>query len=1077
MGLKYNAFISYRHSEADSKIAAEVQTRLERFRIPKAIVEKTGVKRIERIFRDKEELPITSDLNEDIDMALANSDKLIVICSTRTGESIWVRKEIETFLKYHDKKDVFTVLVDGEPEEVIPDILMHDTTVNYLPGGQLETKDVMIEPLSCDYRMDIKKARKYELPRLAAAIIGCSYDELVQRRKQYIRRRNSIIGGCAAVAIAAIIGYLTWSLLQIRMNYERAESNYALAQSNLALAEENYAQAQANYMDALRNQSAYLASESEELLEAGDRLGAVQLALAALPSEGKDRPVTSDAEYALSTALGLYLSPGVTDTAVIWNYGSGDHINKFRVDYKNMRVAVLDTLGTLNIWSLNDHTLLGTFISDDSKLTNFVIDSEGRVILAYKNMIRVMDSDLETELWNLPWEDKSSADTNFESFRISYDGSEFLYFSRGAFVVLDLFTGEEKLQYDLNDIVENPDDSIWDIAINKAVFSPDGSKIALLYTSGIDVRGIIIYDRETLEWKTVGEGYGYVSDLAFTPDSEKLLIEHEEDVEDGSLDWFGVQILKEGSRVTECNDAETGKLLWNTAVSHTLVGYDSGMTFVKYGTGDDISDAVAVGFSNKCVIIELQTGEILSERELASEYIDAYLNTSETRLYMILRNGQYAIVKLDEPDTGTLIYMYFEEMIDDSAVFTGADGANHYLIKCSDSNYLAEYSSFFYDRSYNAVQGTGSGGAKTAFVSGKRLLALDGDMNLYCVDMASANVVWTAKVEGEYFTAVNFIGTDEFGNVYMNNSNNISGEYGDKLYKIDIAGGNITRVTDLPDINTYNTDYVDGCIYFSCSGGYSEAPYIYKYDTSDGSGETFELKPEEEGYFPTCKLRVSPDGKHAIMLDQFTTNGTTYLTSLESGNMIALDYTGETFAYWSPDSEWVAVSNGERVSIYEADGPKIAEISDLETTVNDVFVCEKGLVVLMNNGMVGLYDMNGNILNSLDAFRGNIDTTIVNHEDISFEIVDDILIIKRKDYSSVIYLDEFKVKVIIIGLLAYDKDNEKFYVRVYGDVGGAGSLGYFKVKSIEELVAEGMEFIGDAAMSADMKKRYGIEDT
>ena len=168
-------------------------------------------------------------------------------------------------------------------------------------------------------------------------------------------------------------------------------------------------------------------------------------------------------------------------------------------------------------------------------------------------------------------------------------------------------------------------------------------------------------------------------------------------------------------------------------------------------------------------------------------------------------------------------------MIDDSAVFTGADGANHFLIKCSDSNYLAEYSSLFYDRSYNAVQGTGSGGARTGFVSGKRLLALDGDMNLYCVDMASANVVWTAKVEGEYFTAVNFIGTDEFGNVYMNNSNNISGEYGDKLYKIDIADGNITRVTDLPDINTYNTDYVDGCSYFSCAGGYSEAPYIYKY--------------------------------------------------------------------------------------------------------------------------------------------------------------------------------------------------------------------------------------------------------
>ncbi len=38
MALKYNAFISYRHSELDSKIASEVQTRLERFRIPKALL-------------------------------------------------------------------------------------------------------------------------------------------------------------------------------------------------------------------------------------------------------------------------------------------------------------------------------------------------------------------------------------------------------------------------------------------------------------------------------------------------------------------------------------------------------------------------------------------------------------------------------------------------------------------------------------------------------------------------------------------------------------------------------------------------------------------------------------------------------------------------------------------------------------------------------------------------------------------------------------------------------------------------------------------------------------------------------
>ena len=58
-----------------------------------------------------------------------------------------------------------------------------------------------------------------------------------------------------------------------------------------------------------------------------------------------------------------------------------------------------------------------------------------------------------------------------------------------------------------------------------------------------------------------------------------------------------------------------------------------------------------------------------------SKRIDAYLNTSETRLYMILRNGQYAVIKLDDPDNGTVVQTYFEEGVEDSAAFIGTEGS------------------------------------------------------------------------------------------------------------------------------------------------------------------------------------------------------------------------------------------------------------------------------------------------------------------------------------------------------------------------------------------------------------------
>ena len=122
----YNAFISYKHEADDIEIAKAVHHGLEFYHIPGRLRREYGKKRINKVFRDKDELGLTNDLTDTIYQALDNSDHLIVICSTETKKSLWVQKEIEYFLKSHKRKDVFTVLVNGEPEDVIPDILMHE---------------------------------------------------------------------------------------------------------------------------------------------------------------------------------------------------------------------------------------------------------------------------------------------------------------------------------------------------------------------------------------------------------------------------------------------------------------------------------------------------------------------------------------------------------------------------------------------------------------------------------------------------------------------------------------------------------------------------------------------------------------------------------------------------------------------------------------------------------------------------------------------------------------------------------------------------------------------------------------
>jgi len=280
MDIHYNAFISYRHHPEDIRAATQIHRALERFRVPKALRGKVELPL--RLFRDKDELPITSNLSDDIFSALRNSEFLIVICSVHTKESLWVQREIETFLQTHDRSRVLTVLVSGEPYEVIPEILLYEEVTDSQTGAVTR---IPMEPLSCDWRMGYRRACREELPRLAAALLHCGYDELRQRQRQYRMRQLIAVFSVALAASLALSAYFLYTTITIR-------------NANI--------QIQENLEEALRNQSQFLVTAAREKLEKGDRLTAISLLLEALPSEENPRPYVADAEFVLSDALGVY---------------------------------------------------------------------------------------------------------------------------------------------------------------------------------------------------------------------------------------------------------------------------------------------------------------------------------------------------------------------------------------------------------------------------------------------------------------------------------------------------------------------------------------------------------------------------------------------------------------------------------------------------------------------------------------------------------------------------------------------------------------------------------------------------
>lgn len=145
MERSYIAFISYKHTEHDAAIAKQVHTLIENYIIPRSLRKDT--KKLGIVFRDEEELPISSDLTESICEALDASRYLIVVCSPEAKQSPWVAREINYFLAHHRPEDAFVVLVGGEPGDVFPPQLTH--ILDPETGAYQD-----VEPLALDVRAD-----------------------------------------------------------------------------------------------------------------------------------------------------------------------------------------------------------------------------------------------------------------------------------------------------------------------------------------------------------------------------------------------------------------------------------------------------------------------------------------------------------------------------------------------------------------------------------------------------------------------------------------------------------------------------------------------------------------------------------------------------------------------------------------------------------------------------------------------------------------------------------------------------------------------------------------------------------
>ncbi|HEX5961417.1 MAG TPA: TIR domain-containing protein [Rhodanobacteraceae bacterium] len=207
----YRAFISYSHR--DKAWADWLHRSLETWRVPSRLVRKltahgTIPRRLNPVFRDREELASAAELGRKVNEALAQSENLVVICSPASATSRWVNEEVLAYKRMGRAGRIFCLIVDGEPnatalagrevEECFCPALRFQLDTN----GQLATERA--EPIAADARPG-KDGKPNARLKLIAGMLDVGFDALKQREQQRRIRRMTAITALAMCVMAVTI--------------------------------------------------------------------------------------------------------------------------------------------------------------------------------------------------------------------------------------------------------------------------------------------------------------------------------------------------------------------------------------------------------------------------------------------------------------------------------------------------------------------------------------------------------------------------------------------------------------------------------------------------------------------------------------------------------------------------------------------------------------------------------------------------------------------------------------------------------------------------------------------------------
>ncbi len=472
---KYDAFISYRHAELDSFVAELLHKQLESFKVPRLAdkeIRESGKQGIKRVFRDRDELPLAGNLSAPITEALKESEFLIVICSPRTIESLWVQREIETFLEYRDASHILAVLIEGEPSEAFPPQLCKMKQKVVAEDGTITYEEKTVEPLAADVRgssrKEIKAKMKEELLRMAAPMLGCEYDDLKQRHRERKIKRLLVTFAVAGSICLAFGAFSTYQALRIQRQSRQI-------------------QAQAEDLKALQSKS--LSNSAIGVYEDGDKIGGLLIALAGIPEnlEEPERPIVAESTAALAKILQVYENESNYAPHLMLAHDTITETSALNVD--GTILVSRDQLGQLYSWDVDNGEMLAK-TEDPAEIDwkeNLAFVDETTIICGGEKGLVCMDARDFTIKWSV-------GDVSVSRLVLSQDRTMIASAEGTAISIYNTATGK---------VMETYTNARYAAMGNCMRFSPDGNYFAASLTSFFEEgkgKGILF---RTSDWKTI----------------------------------------------------------------------------------------------------------------------------------------------------------------------------------------------------------------------------------------------------------------------------------------------------------------------------------------------------------------------------------------------------------------------------------------------------------------------------------------------------------------------------------------------------------------------------------------------